>query len=242
MNTLRETDGTWDNCEDFIHGFVRRMQSAPSEEARLLIGSSSDPESCSYTWADVQALPPLRTPMKRHAQDARIFVALSLWMLFYATSLIPTITADPRWRGVLWSEAAAILTCFLGFLARNPSTVLRSPETCFPQPTGVAARLRDGLDFDGMDNVTEDGRVFCVRCLVWRPEGVRTHHCSACERCAVDFDHHCFVYGRCVAGRCCRGNLGLFRALCLLTACGLATLAAAPKGKRAAVGQYNVTA
>ena len=205
---------------------------APSEHARLI--DSSDLESnCPYSWANVEALPPLLIPPKRAAADARVFIALSLWLLAYATCLVPTVTVDPIWRGALWSEAAAILTFFLGFLWCDPGAVRRSPETCFPQPLHVATRLCEGLTLDGIKNVTEDGRVFCVRCLLWRPDSARTHHCSTCKRCVVDFDHHCVVYGRCVAGGWRRGNLGFFRGLCLLTALGLSTFVAAPKARYA---------
>ena len=36
--------------------------------------------------------------------------------------------------------------------------------------------------------------------------GKRTHHCSVCARCCVDFDHHCGVLGRCIGG----GNMPYF--------------------------------
>lgn len=206
---------------------------ATSEQARLM--GSQDLESISpYSWADVKALPPLRAAKKRAAADANIFIALSLWLLAYTAGLVPSYTTDPIWRCALWSEAVVILTCFFGFLRREPSTVKRTPETCFPQPPAVAARLRDGIALEGMDNLHEDGRTFCVRCLVWRPESGRIHHCSTCERCSVDFDHHCFVYGRCVAGGWGRGNLGFFRGLCLFTGLGFVTLITAslmPKSK-----------
>jgi hypothetical protein len=43
---------------------------------------------------------------------------------------------------------------------------------------------------------SEDGCV-CSRCGVSRPSDT-THHCSSCNRCVVDMDHHCVMMDNCV--------------------------------------------
>jgi hypothetical protein len=92
--------------------------------------------------------------------------------------------------------------------------VRRSDSTCYPIPKEVAVRLMQKQPLDGLGNIvcSADGRSYCVRCLLWRPAQqryMRSHHCQICQRCHMDFDHHCAVFGRCIVG----GNLIPFRTL-----------------------------
>eukprot|EP01065_Artemidia_motanka_P008624 TRINITY_DN14351_c0_g1_i2.p1 TRINITY_DN14351_c0_g1~~TRINITY_DN14351_c0_g1_i2.p1 ORF type:complete len:266 (+),score=46.84 TRINITY_DN14351_c0_g1_i2:80-877(+) len=133
------------------------------------------------------------------------------WARPYATGLID-----------LWGVIAA--GCLLRILFGNMGEVRRSLENSYPIPGRVAELLRSGSSLQGLHNQPgQDGRTYCVRCLVWRPSE-RSHHCSTCQRCTVGFDHHCGVLGRCIAwGTNLNGNMTYFLAILLMFAFGVAT-------------------
>lgn len=132
--------------------------------------------------------------------------------------------------------AAALLAfgALIGLLLVDPGEVRRSPGTALPLPTEVLEKLRAGESLATLtENIKEGGRIYCVRCLVWRDGGGRPkgslaervcdlrmctqgrteHHCSICQRCVINFDHHCSVFGRCIAGRGLGGTMGYFKLL-----------------------------
>lgn len=47
-----------------------------------------------------------------------------------------------------------------------------------------------------MDDYKRLGITFCKKCNLLRPD--RAHHCSACKRCVLRFDHHCPWTGNCI--------------------------------------------
>mmetsp|Transcript_1195 Transcript_1195/g.3306 ORF Transcript_1195/g.3306 Transcript_1195/m.3306 type:complete len:233 (+) Transcript_1195:116-814(+) len=184
--------------------------------------------------AELAALPPLPDQdVCQMRAEASCGNSLVLFLIFlfvapmqaFANSQGDNLTMLQRiWLLAVYAEAAIAIFCLLGLMWDDPGTVKRTAENCFPQPDIVAERLARGQSLDNVGNINgDDGRVFCIRCLVWRPDDGMTHHCSTCQRCVVEFDHHCGVFGRCIAGDGCGGNMGYFKTLILMGVLGCGT-------------------
>lgn len=117
---------------------------------------------------------------------------------------------------LIWAEAAAAVLSTLYILFAGAGVIKRRPSTCYPIPPEVEELLCSGQTTEGLDNIKGNGRTgmlngsYCVRCLVWRLEDQKAHHCNTCQRCVTGFDHHCGVFGRCIVA----GNMMCF--LCLI--------------------------
>lgn len=175
---------------------------------------------------DLSELPPLPRPayfemaMQSACGSTLVFALIAVFV--GTTHFVPL--ADDVLPPFLWwvcfiaihAEAVVALICLAGLLFGNPGVIRRSPATCLPMPSEVVDRIKRNMSMDGLPNIIEGGSTFCVRCFVWRPPGsVSAHHCSTCQRCVVEFDHHCGVFGRCIAGpqpwhRPFRGNMTYF--------------------------------
>mmetsp|Transcript_33197 Transcript_33197/g.100143 ORF Transcript_33197/g.100143 Transcript_33197/m.100143 type:complete len:282 (+) Transcript_33197:218-1063(+) len=171
---------------------------------------------------DWTALPPPPTPSSHQRRESRlgcgVVVSIVGACIAGARAARAMLACAPdhlvrRWvLPLVYAEAAVAFACLAGLLWGDPGTIKRSTATCAPIPAAVLARLRAGeaaAEKRGQNITGDDGRVYCVRCLVWRPPR-GAHHCSTCQRCVADFDHHCGVFGRCVAGSGWRGNMKYF--------------------------------
>ena len=171
-----------------------------------LRASSSRSSRSSRTIHTIHDLPSLPEPHTEHQQQESlrgIILVIGLTSLLVALPHLIGRRHDSPALFCLYGIAAAALFCLGGILCGDPGVVFRSDENCFPLPSAVAQRLRSGSPLDGMQNITtKSGKVFCVRCCIWRP-ATRSdiHHCSICQRCIRYHDHHCNVFGRCIAGR-----------------------------------------
>ena len=206
-------------------------------------------------WAGVKALPAFPRPEHCDLCCQRVlgkFVVGMLISMFagitYIITLNPSIAHSDLarfCRFVIFSEAIIAISCLftLQYLGRI-FYVKRTPETCFPLPAELVSAMRRVTADEqpatitaalysaaaGLGNVADPSGVrgvFCVRCFVWREE--EGHHCSECQRCTNDFDHHCGVLGSCIGGRGLPfagggGNMWLFVTLISMAAAGMATM------------------
>lgn len=103
---------------------------------------------------------------------------------------------------LIYSEAFISVCCLIGICVTNPGEIRRSDETCRPIPEEISRRLKKKEPIRNMSNLpnTEGTKTYCVRCFVWREKKLKPHHCRHCNRCVLYFDHHCSIFGRCIAG------------------------------------------
>mmetsp|Transcript_88783 Transcript_88783/g.246619 ORF Transcript_88783/g.246619 Transcript_88783/m.246619 type:complete len:317 (-) Transcript_88783:154-1104(-) len=193
--------------------------------------------------AVLEGLPPLPKPqlrrMRMEALGGCTLVVSIVAGCLGATQIGNSYLVGWLSREVIWASNAVVyvaalvaMICLFGLMWGDPGVLRRSKETCLPLPEEVAERLGGGQPLQPMENILIEGRTYCSRCLLWRvpslPEGQSTtelcecfgtpkdnriHHCSTCQRCVEHFDHHCGVFGRCIAGRGFGGNMGYFKVI-----------------------------
>lgn len=209
--------------------------------------SPLEPVSTSNEEAVIASLPPMPKPdhMQGLSESACgfIFVVAIIIGAVVAVSAVQWGLPCPiaiSFSVAIYVEAAIAFGCLMGVLCADPGVVLRTPQTVFPIPHEVQACLNTGMPLEELEKnlVGPDGRVYCVRCLVWRPSEHRSsdserwkgHHCRVCNRCVAKFDHHCGVFGRCIAGDAYgrssaeRGNIVYFYALLTMAGVAFVTL------------------
>jgi hypothetical protein len=187
-----------------------------TEETASMIAESMIAESMTVERLD--ALLPLPKPnLQAMRQQAALGISVVLSLItvinaltFMVISFCGTLddTAVYTCAALMSTLTAVALACLVGIIFGDPGVIKRSAESSFPLPDEVLQRLTGGFALDDLRNLPfpgagqEEGappKTFCVRCLVWRPHG--GHHCKTCQRCVCDFDHHCGVFGRCIAGK-----------------------------------------
>jgi len=208
----------------------------PPQPSPAVLPGPDPPGNAELPWSEFPAMPPPRlTSMRMEAcggcTTVLCIIAVCVGGTHWAVLSLGEMEdpLPPLFLSAIWAETLVALCCLAGLMFGDPGVVLRSEQRCKPVPDGVADLLRAGQPIPAdMRNIEDPVRgTFCVRCLVWRGSDEKAHHCSTCQRCVTDFDHHCGVFGRCIAGRGFRGNMGYFKVIIAMALVGIVTFVAA---------------
>lgn len=169
-----------------IHANTNAASSSRSTTTRLR----------TFKLRDLPPLPEPRTDVQMQESSRGISLVLGLSALLVTLPHVtgyhrglPSFAPDaPNGRAgamvALYVCALLAIVCLISILCGDPGIVHRSDENCFPLPVQVQQRLEGHASLDGLNNITaKNGRVFCVRCCIWRPKSRSDiHHCSICQR------------------------------------------------------------
>lgn len=101
------------------------------------------------------------------------------------------------WRhGLYWRvESVVILVYYLFFVILASWSHFRA---VFSDP-GYVKRHHMKLEDNEDPNRQDEQSVVCKKCGALKSQGV--HHCSVCNRCVEDMDHHCPWVGNCIGAK-----------------------------------------
>ncbi|HJL28223.1 MAG TPA: hypothetical protein RMI62_04100, partial [Polyangiaceae bacterium LLY-WYZ-15_(1-7)] len=99
---------------------------------------------------------------------------------------------------IVYVASLIAIGCLLALLHTTSHQLERTNPSSAPVPPPVFEALTGQAKMPTRNIDDEDGRTYCVRCLLWRPANVPSHHCKVCNRCCAPFDHHCHILGRCI--------------------------------------------
>lgn len=125
--------------------------------------------------------------------------ATAFWLLTFCwcitctfLSYFLTATAIPgrvptSWRPQAWQREISS-TARVSTTVPSDDTIVATTHPV-PPPDVISA---------GTSMLRPDGRYrFCIHCKVFKPD--RTHHCSTCQECVLQMDHHCpFTGNSCI--------------------------------------------
>lgn len=167
------------------------------------------------------------------------------------TILIPMILFLYTWAGTLMRVSQSLLWLVLVTFG---STIFWFMATAFTDP-GVIPRSTEPVAKPApplyRERIDDDGAIvtdtWCHTCRVYRPP--RASHCSDCDNCVRDFDHHCPFTRNCIGSRnysffiaflvSVSASLGLLLACCLMLA-GIPRPAADVEDPNATAGGSSV--
>ncbi|RHY93735.1 hypothetical protein DYB37_001904 [Aphanomyces astaci] len=116
----------------------------------------------------------------------------------------------PRWCtvGPHWPLMVGTFVTFAGFALFTMSVVLTNPDASWTEAMGGFVVISSSLVSYALVACTDPGVVpytptlqlptdgYCDYCASFRPTGAT--HCSECQVCILDYDHHCPWTGKCI--------------------------------------------
>lgn len=215
-----------------LHNTLFKPPNVDDAENRTVLATGM-----SSLYCDVSRLPPLPLPrLKIRRQESNVGTTVVIGLALFIVGMthgvaLTAVGGIPKGSTLWWTflvmvytETGIALLCLIGLWVADPGVVARSPETCFPIPIQCEPWIQAHVDgkpetveppteqYIGSSNPSTPGDTYCVRCLVWRrfKHSTSYFHCMVCQRCVMHFDHHCSVFGRCIAGNLCHGNYKFF--------------------------------
>ena len=104
--------------------------------------------------------------------------------------IIRTIQYDKSWilaAGAICSVTFGILCCMYTFLA-NPGI-----------PDKIFTRVKNAEHVDPLPSRRDEWKKYCQICELMNESKYTYSHCSTCGVCVENEDHHCAIFGKCIA-------------------------------------------
>ena len=122
--------------------------------------------------------------------DVMILIIIGFDVFLKGAVIVQTIQYDDSWIlaiGSICSVTFGILCCMHTFLA-NPGI-----------PDKIFTRVKNGETVDPLPTKEEDWAKYCQKCELMNVSKHTYSHCSSCGVCVENEDHHCAIFGKCIA-------------------------------------------
>ena len=125
---------------------------------------------------------PRTTPLTCNKILGNFFVMFVLAVILFIYTSVMNVYSS-RYRGISYTE----YPIFLFLLSFHTSVFMLI--WCFLRAMLTDPGIVPPLWGFYMGDSENKRRRYCLMCHVFKPE--RCHHCSACNRCVLNMDHHC---------------------------------------------------